>query len=155
MFRPHHAALLTFLLFLPACTPKTKPAQLFPGAEAALPDSLATVREADHIYVKMIDGNTPPELKSSLGREADYRQFQVPAGPRQFIIYYKNGNSYGSPIGFLARLRPGHAYSFKSNADKFVTFGILNTGKWHPDFFDETTQNPASTQPTTTPAAGN
>jgi len=32
MFRPHHAALLTFLLFLPACSPKTKPAQIFPDA---------------------------------------------------------------------------------------------------------------------------
>src|ERR1051325_4553632 len=149
MSQPHQLALLSLALFLPACTSRTQPPQLFPGSEAVVPESLATVREADHIYVKMIDGNSAPEWNG------DYRQYQVAAGPRQFIIYYKNGNSYGSPVGFIFRLRPGHTYTFKSNADQlYVSFGpLFSTGKWHPVMFDETTQSPPASQPTTTPAA--
>ena len=141
MCRRAFAPLIALFLFLSACTPKTQPAQIFPGFESAPPDSLATIRESDRVYFLKFDGKEAKKSGSSLlGRDTDYRQYQVPAGQHDIVVYYDNGESNPPPglgltltlnlgarpgslglpdITMPVNLLPGHTYSFTSGVSKF------------------------------------
>jgi len=170
MIHPHRALLLALFLFLPACTPKTKPPELFPGLESTSPESLATIRESNQTYVLKFDGKPSKEG----GRDTSYHQYQVPAGHHDVVVYYDNGESnnnlgpglhitlggnrqgsLGLPdITLNVDLQPGHSYSFTSGLSKFyLKFdSASSTAKWNPTLIDDTIAQPVATQPTSSPA---
>ncbi len=174
----HRLLILIVLIFIPACTPKTQPAQVFPGFQSAAGDSMATIRESDRVYLKSIDGKPSPERSGSiLGRDLSYHQYQVPAGMHDVVVFFDSGESdsprggpglsitiYANRQGSLGladitlhpTLMAGQSYAFTSGVSKFyLKFGSGNsTAKWNPTLIDDTTKAPAAatTQPTTAPA---
>jgi hypothetical protein len=175
MIRHYRVALLALFLLLPACTPQTKPPELFPGLESTPPESLATIRESNQTYLLKFDGKPAKEASFTLlGRDTSYRQYQVPAGQHDLVVYYDNGesNNSGGPgpglhitvgggrpgslglpdITLPANLQPGHTYSFTNGKSKFYLkfSSTSSTAKWNPTVIDDSTGKPATTQPTTT-----
>jgi hypothetical protein len=145
--------LLLTTLLLPACT-DIGPPERFPGFESAAPDSLATIRESDFVFLKAVDGNRLDRRSPIFSASYTYLQFQLPAGTHQLTIYYECGELSSFDVTLPATLQPGHTYSFKSNPDKFhMSFATLTTSQWHPALIEDTPNQPASTPPTTTPAA--
>jgi hypothetical protein len=144
----HLTPLLALLVFVPACSPHTKPIERFPGFESAPSDRLATLRESDNVYISSIDGRNAPEPDGGM----NYRQFQIPAGVHLIAIYYHSSNMLSHSYNYMARLQPSHAYSLRADVDvPFVSFS--NRYKWRAQLIDDATGQPASTQPTNTPAS--
>src|SRR6266480_3629988 len=103
----HLISLLALFLFLPACSPKTKPAQIFPGFESANPDRLSTIRESDNIYIYSIDRRNAPDVDNNLIGRRGYRQVQIHAGLHLLSIYYRSTEE-SSVYSFVARLQESH-----------------------------------------------
>src|SRR4051812_38504408 len=153
MIHYYRAALLALFLLLPACSPKTRPAQIYPGFEKAPADSLATIREAQNVYVSSIDARNAPELDDNLLRGLEsYRQFQIPAGVHLIAFYYHSSNMESHSYNTLVRVQPGHTYSFRSKVD-FEMVNFSNKRQWHTQLIDDATGQPPSTQPTSVPAS--
>src|SRR5258705_8602905 len=151
MLRPHLIPLVASLFLLPACPPKTKPAQIFPGFESANPDRLSTIRESDNIYIYSIDRRNAPEVDNNLIGRRGYRQLQIPAGVHLISIYYRSTEE-SSVYSFVARLQESHTYSFNSKMDRpIISFSTKR--HWHAQLIDDATGQPASTQPATAPAS--
>jgi hypothetical protein len=152
MPRPHFLFLLLSIFLLPACSPKTKPAQIFPGFEKAPADSLDTIREAESVYLSSIDARNAPELDNNMIRGMEsYRQFQIPAGVHLIAFYYHSSEMESHSYNALVSLQPVHTYSFTSKVD-FEIVNFTNKRKWHTQLIDDATGQPASTRPTTRPA---
>jgi hypothetical protein len=150
MARPHFLLLLLSIFLLPACSPKTQPAQIFPGFEKFPPDSLATIREAESVYISSIDTRNAPELDNNMMRGLEsYRQFQIPAGINLIAFYYHSSNMESHSYNTFVRVQAGHTYSFASKLDEFVNY---NKRQWHTQLIDDATGQPAATGPFTRPA---
>ena len=149
MIRPHRAVLLALFLLLPACSAKTRPPQVFPGFEHVPADRLATVRESDSVYISSIDLRNAPEPESDM----PYRQFQIPGGRHLFAIYYHSSSGVSHSYNYLARVEPGHTYSFNTKVESnfLNVVGVSTKHKWTTALVDDATGQPASTQPTTAP----
>src|SRR2546430_2228484 len=112
----HLVPLLPFSLSLPACSPKIRPAQIFPGFESAPTDRLATLRESDSIYIHSIDRRNAPERDNMLVGRTPYREFQIPAGVHLIAVYYSSPE-ISSVSSLVARIQAGHTYSFDSKVE--------------------------------------
>ena len=154
MIHPTRAALLALVLLLPACSPKTRPAQIFPGLESVPTDRLTTLRESDSVYISSIDGRNAPEpdLNTFTG-DQPYRQFQIPAGRHLIAIYYHTPRSQSHSYDYVARLQAGHTYSFSTKVESsFIHLqGVATRFKWYAQLIDDATGLPPSTQPATAP----
>jgi hypothetical protein len=163
MLRHYLPLLLLAAPLFSACTPKTRPAQIFPGFESAPADRLTTLRESDSIYISAIDNRNAPEPDwNMVTKDQYYRQFQIPAGIHLIAIYFHSGGRQSHSYNYVARVQPGHTYSFKSKVDMNLlnVVGVPTRNQWHAQLIDDATglpptTQPATTQPTTSPTHAN